>query len=500
MKKCSWFLLLAALFLCFPLSGQAKAAAKTSPTIVLDGQAIPMQKKDKVEIVNGSVMVPLRIIAENMGMGVIWNQQVGTVTIPKESGSVELTIGRKEALIDGTSHSLSTAPRNLNGTTLVPLRFISEAMGVQVSWDNSRKVVGLTSAGTPAAQTDSGPATDPAVIAAPSNPEGTAPPAALPVIATGTSTLSGLSFSDNRLMLAFTGDVQPSVHTGNEPLQIVVELPLTSFSADFLQTVLWDSNTRSGEQAITGVPGVSRMAYELSGTDASTVRVTLFLSAVMRYTTYIEEDAAYRLLVVDLNPLSPEPLPVQPVTPVQPGNGKKTIVIDAGHGAADPGTIGITKTLEKDFNLSVALKVEALLLQDPAFQVVMTRRDDTYPANKRRAEMANELQADAFVSIHANSVEGRPEVRGTESYYYSQESRAFADIMHKHLQGATGFTDRKVKYNKFIVLKYSNMPATLLEVGFLSNAAEEAALFSDDFQNRVAAAIVAGLKEYFGVN
>ncbi|ETT56218.1 N-acetylmuramoyl-L-alanine amidase [Paenibacillus sp. FSL P4-0338] len=497
MKKCNWFLLLAALFLCFPLSGQAKAAAKTSPTIVLDGQAIPMQKKDKVEIINGSVMVPLRIIAENMGMGVIWNQQAGTVTIPKESGSVELTIGHKEALIDGTSHSLSTAPRNHSGTTLVPLRFISEAMGVQVSWDNSRKVVGLTSAGPPAVQPDSGPATDPAVIAAPANPEGTAPPAALPVIATGTSTLSGLSFSDNRLMLAFTGDVQPSVHTGNEPLQIVVELPLTSFSADFLQTVLWDSSTLSGEQAITGVPGVSRMAYELSGTDASTVRVTLFLTAVSRYTTYIEEDAAYRLLVVDLNTLSPEPLPVQPV---QPGNGKKIIVIDAGHGAADPGTIGITKTLEKDFNLSLALKVEALLLKDPAFQVVMTRRDDTYPANKRRAEMANELQADAFVSIHANSVEGRPEVRGTESYYYSQESRAFADIMHKHLLGATGFTDRKVKYNKYIVLKYSNMPATLLEVGFLSNAAEEAALFSDDFQNRVAAALVAGLKEYFGVN
>lgn len=163
MKKCSWFFLLAVLFLCFPLNGQASAAVKTSPTIILDGQAIPMQKKDKVELINGSVMVPLRIIAENMGMGVLWNQQVGTVTIPKESGSIVLTIGQKKALIDGASHSLATAPRNRNGTTLVPLRFISEAMGVQVSWDNSLKVVGLTSAPLPPEQ--------PAITPAPASPE-----------------------------------------------------------------------------------------------------------------------------------------------------------------------------------------------------------------------------------------------------------------------------------------------------------------------------------------
>lgn len=496
MKKCSWLLLLAVLFLCFPLNGRASAAVKTSPTIILDGQAIPMQKKDKVELINGSVMVPLRIIAENMGMGVLWNQQIGTVTIPKESGSIELTIGQKKALIDGASHSLDTAPRNRNGTTLVPLRFISEAMGLQVSWDNSRKVVGLTSAPLPPMQPASPAALEPAITPAPASPEVPDQPVPLPAAAAATSTVHSLSFSDDRLMLAFTGDVQPSVHTGNEPLQIVVELPRTNFSADFLQTVSWDSRTQSGEQTVTGVPNVNKLYYGLFEPDAATVRVVIALSADTNYTSYIEEDAASRLLVVDLSSATAE---LPPAEPVQPGNGKKTVVIDAGHGGADPGTIGITKKLEKDFNLSVALKVERLLLQEPAFNVVMTRREDTYPPNKRRAEMANELQADAFVSIHGNSVTGTPKVRGTETYYYSQESKAFADIMHRHLQGTTGFPDRKVKYNKYIVLKYSNMPATLLEVGFLSNAAEEAILFSDDFQNRVAAAIVAGLKEYFGV-
>lgn len=71
--------------------------------------------------------------------------------------------------------------------------------------------------------------------------------------------------------------------------------------------------------------------------------------------------------------------------------------------------------------------------------------------------------------------------------------------MHKHVLSATGFTDRKVKNANYQVLRETTMPATLLEVGFLSNATEESILFSDSFQNRVAQAIVDGLKEYFGV-
>lgn len=130
-------------------------------------------------------------------------------------------------------------------------------------------------------------------------------------------------------MLAFTGDVQPSVHTGNEPLQIVVELPRTTFSADFLQTVSWDSRTQSGEQTVTGVPNVNKLYYGLFEPDAATLRIVIALSADTKYTSYIEEDAASRLLVVDLSSATAE---LPPAEPVQPGNGKKTVVIDAGHG------------------------------------------------------------------------------------------------------------------------------------------------------------------------
>ncbi|GGF91497.1 hypothetical protein GCM10010912_40630 [Paenibacillus albidus] len=498
MKRFSFMLLFVTLFLLLPVSGQAMAAVKTS-TILLDGQVIPMQQKDKVEIINGSVMVPLRIIAENLGMGVIWNQQSSTITIPKAFGSVELTIGQKTAMVDGASQKLTTAPLNRSGTTLVPLRFISEAMGVGVTWDNSSKVVGLTS--SPLPQPSAGPGAIPSVTASPgpsatATPEGTATPAATPTPAAGTSTVNEISFSDNRLMIALEGNVQPLIHTVNEPPQIVVELPHTDFAAYFTQAMLWDNNTKSGELDITGYPNISKVYYEVSGIDASTVLVTIELTAGTNYTSNVEIDASSTLFVVDLNTSAPEPTTTPPVNP---DNGKKTIVIDAGHGDHDPGGVGATMKLEKVFNLSLALKVEQLLLKEPAFNVVMTRRDDSYPSNSRRADIANELGADAFLSIHANIADGKPNVRGTETYYYRKDSKELADVMHKHLLGATEFKDRKVKNNNYLVLTRSTMPATLLEVGFLSNATEEAILFSDEFQNRVAAAIVAGIKEYFGV-
>ncbi|MNJ35848.1 Sporulation-specific N-acetylmuramoyl-L-alanine amidase [compost metagenome] len=129
-----------------------------------------------------------------------------------------------------------------------------------------------------------------------------------------------------------------------------------------------------------------------------------------------------------------------------------------------------------------------------------SRNDDTYVARPDRAKMANDLNADAFISIHANSVINAPTARGTETYYYKDDSKSLATIMHKHLLEGTQLKDRQVRNNNFEVLRLSNMPATLLEVGFLSNAEEEALLFTEDFQNRVARSIVDGIKEYFGIN
>src|SRR5690606_9489520 len=87
-------------------------------------------------------------------------------------------------------------------------------------------------------------------------------------------------------------------------------------------------------------------------------------------------------------------------------------------------------------------------------------------------------------------------VSGTETFYYNKSSKSFAKIIHKHLAEATGFRDRGVKREEFFVVKETNMPAVLLEIGYLTNPHEESVMLTDEFQYKVASAIVDGIKEY----
>lgn len=147
--------------------------------------------------------------------------------------------------------------------------------------------------------------------------------------------------------------------------------------------------------------------------------------------------------------------------------------------------------------MPLALKVQALLIQEPDIEVVMTRDTDVYPTRPERVQLANTLNADVFVSIHGNSVKASPQTTGTETYYYKRSSsKELADIVHRHLIEALGFKDRKVKNGNLEVLRNTTMPAVLLEIGFLSNLVEEQAMLSDSVQNKAAQAIVDGIKEF----
>jgi N-acetylmuramoyl-L-alanine amidase len=113
-----------------------------------------------------------------------------------------------------------------------------------------------------------------------------------------------------------------------------------------------------------------------------------------------------------------------------------------------------------------------------------------------RVALANEYDADLFISIHANSF-SNPNTRGTETYYYNDYSEAFAKIVHKHLVQATGFPDRKMRQYPFYVIKHTKMPAVLTETGFLTNPTENAQLTNPQFQEKVAQALVAAIREYY---
>lgn len=175
------------------------------------------------------------------------------------------------------------------------------------------------------------------------------------------------------------------------------------------------------------------------------------------------------------------------------------IMIDPGHGGKDPGATGYSGKDEKDLNLSLALKVLELIKDDPRFEVRLTRTDDTFVELEERAKLANEWGADAFISIHGNSFEDQA-TSGIETYYQYENSIPLAQTIHQKMIEAMGFSDRGAREDHLKVLSLTEMPAVLVEPGYLSNPAEEAVLLGDEGQALAAQAIVDGLKEYFMAN
>jgi len=170
----------------------------------------------------------------------------------------------------------------------------------------------------------------------------------------------------------------------------------------------------------------------------------------------------------------------------------KVIVIDPGHGGRDPGAVGPGGTEEKDVNLAIAHLVHTRLQQD--YSVFMTRKNDDTVTLTARSTFANTKKADIFVSIHCNAATN-PLANGTETYYASPTGAKLAKHIHERLVGL-GLKDRGIKQGTYAVLRNTRMPAVLVEVAFISHAAEEIQLGSTRFLTDVADAICEGVYEY----
>lgn len=172
-----------------------------------------------------------------------------------------------------------------------------------------------------------------------------------------------------------------------------------------------------------------------------------------------------------------------------------TVVLDAGHGGYDPGAPGVGKMPEKAIALDVVLRAAALLRAAGA-TVLLTRCDDTFVELDDRVSFANDHQAHLFVAVHCNSVKEQPAACGTETYYHTPQSQAFAECMHTHLVKGLGFDDRGVHDESFVVDSKTLMPSVLLELGFVSSPDEVAQLCKPTVRQQAAAAILAGIKAY----
>jgi N-acetylmuramoyl-L-alanine amidase len=223
-----------------------------------------------------------------------------------------------------------------------------------------------------------------------------------------------------------------------------------------------------------------------------------------------------------------------------------TIVIDPGHGGVDPGAIGsTTKILEKEVALRTGLALRHQLEATGRYKVIMTREDDRIVRLRDRLRIARESQGELFISLHADSLVRAPEVRGASVYTLSErasndeaarlarkENRAdilagidlsnqedivteilidlaqrdannksvkVAELLVQELKGATRMAKRRRAQAGFVVLKSPDMPSVLIELGYLSNPADQKALADAAHIAQLAAAVAQAVDLYFGV-
>lgn len=167
----------------------------------------------------------------------------------------------------------------------------------------------------------------------------------------------------------------------------------------------------------------------------------------------------------------------------EPVPGGKLVVLDAGHGGSDPGaTYGKD---EKWYNLDITLRLEKLL-KAKGVNVKLTRSTDVFIGLDERAEMANEWDADVFISIHHNAL--KKALHGTMTFFYtgSYKGKEYATIIHNDLLKNLGSNDLGVKSANFVVLKKTKMPAVLVEIGCLTNDQELAKLNTEEYRQKAA--------------
>ena len=222
----------------------------------------------------------------------------------------------------------------------------------------------------------------------------------------------------------------------------------------------------------------------------------------------------YTINVITTGPSAPAAsvppvVPVAPYAPFVPNSASlagKIIVIDPGHGGRDTGgAAGLHPDFyEKNITLAVGLRLRDVLTRAGA-TVIMTRTDDSFPALESRPALANSRHADYFISIHADDSElGRNTLAGTTVYFHAQNSvcRLMAADIGRRISEVSGISYNGVKSDTirfrtgFAVLRGSEMPAVLVETGYMNNDRDLAVLRDDGGQERIAQGIVAGLRDF----
>ncbi|HHU32163.1 MAG: N-acetylmuramoyl-L-alanine amidase [Zhaonellaceae bacterium] len=622
-KTISWWvslILLLVSLLLFPSGGLA--AAEQGLVITVDEQPVSFDVQPYIDSQNRTI-VPIRFIGEKLGYNFYWDSQAKEVTVTGNGSTLQIWIGKNEALVNNVKVVMDTVAVLDQGRAMVPLRFIVENMGATISYDQSTKVVNITKndindnlteelsevvqINSPVVNIRSGPGTQYDVLTQ----------AKLGDTFLVTSQRDGwyqiaiqngqkawvIASAVDPIDFGLSGDKQDDaepVEQVNNKIAVISEsvvnvrsgpgtdysvltkarqgttFDITGQKGDWYQIALADGTgwvagwvvsvreytdtasrteepgERRGEdiapepvklntilavdvdiksdQLFLTVEGKEKLGYSTFRLDNPRRIVLDFPYSILKDPNSIQTiDVDHELVqAVRVAQFSPEQVRV--VLDLKSGAGitllsaeedgqvlvfqvekpsikGKTIVIDAGHGQiqsggwSDPGAIGPSGLYERDVVQDIAFRT-ADFLKDMGANVILTRAGDTNLTLAGRADIANESNADIFVSIHCNA-NPKSAVQGTSTYYFNnglgqlEARKKLASAVQSELVNAIGRKNLGILQANFAVLRYTTMPSILVETAFISNPEEEMLLADPDFRQKIAEGIGKGIELYF---
>ena len=415
-----------------------------------------------VQTINGQgrTLAPLRAVGEALGATVLWSQENRQAILRKGDTTVVLTLGSATAMVNGVETPLPDGvPANSlnfkgqNGRTMVPLRFVVEQLGAKVDWVQEKYAAQI-------------------IRPAPAS-----------------TLITRVTANHDTQTVLIATDRPPVFQVTDFGGKIAVDLLGAELASGFAGTITVDNDlittVRYAQHDSSLYP-----AYEKS------VRVVLDLreGLTLEKNATVEQTEEGILLTTTLTDDDMEELPPPELPPIDPG--KKTIVLDAGHGGIKSGAVyeGI---MEKDLTLPMTLILERKLL-DMGYNVIMTRRTDEHVDLYERAAIANAAKADAFISIHCNAIATKRDFQGIFTYFHpsSERGRRLALTLQPYMAKASGGIDRGVMKDDFVVLRETEMVAVLVETGFMTNHEELMNLANPIYQEKLMQGVADGLTAY----
>jgi len=527
-------------FVFFIFSISAFAVQEKNIAVTIDGEKILFDVKPYIDQQNRT-MVPIRFIGEQLGFVFAWDpvEKVVSFTNTDDGILVQLSIGKNEALVNNNTVIMDTTAVIKNGRAMVPLRFVLETLGLKVEYDQIENIVNIiTDFGSMVSTGETFAVVTKDVVNVRSGP-GTSYDLVTQIKKGDSFPILGqkddwyqITLSNNESgwvaswLIALHRENESASRSAepgegreipetNSPPVTILAIDVSSEGEDVFISVTGNGKLNATSftlndprRVVLDFPGTIKETWE---NEEERVEVNQGLVQRVRMAQFLENQVR---VVVDVN----GPASVRIVSSSddqssltfkveKPSIVGKTIVIDPGHasiqpgGWSDPGAIGPSDLCERDVVLDIALKVKEELVKKGA-NPILTRTGDTTLSLAGRAEIANQANADAFVSIHTNANVSST-VNGTSTYFYGNVNgqwtarQTLASVVQQELVKMIQRKDLGTLQANFAVLCYTVVPSILVETAFISNPEEERLLADPEFRTNIARGIVNGLERYF---